>query len=67
MYRVTWLDSVTLELLRATARANPLLRDRIRAAMSEIEAMLQNDPNIAGESRGPRRRVFDSFTSIDYV
>jgi hypothetical protein len=57
MYRVTWLDSVTLELLRATARANSPLRDRILEAMSEIETLLQNDPDTAGESRGPRRRV----------
>jgi hypothetical protein len=51
-----WLKSVTRDLLQATAIADPQVRDRILAAMGEVELILTNDPEFAGESREPGTR-----------
>jgi hypothetical protein len=53
MYRLRWLKSVSRDLLQATAVADPRLRDQILAAMGEVEDILSNDPEFAGESREP--------------
>jgi hypothetical protein len=57
MYRLQWRDSVTRDLLQAAARADPVLHDRIIAAMSEAEAILEREADIAGESREPGIRL----------
>jgi hypothetical protein len=56
MYRVKWPDSVTRDLLEAVAKSGPKLANRILAAMSEVESILENDPDIAGESREKGKR-----------
>jgi hypothetical protein len=51
MYRLRWLDSVTRDLLHATSEASSPVRDRIFAAMAEVESALENDADNIGESR----------------
>jgi hypothetical protein len=51
MYRLKWQESVTNDLLEATALADPSLRDRILEAINEVESTLENDADAVGESR----------------
>jgi hypothetical protein len=57
MYRLRWLESVTRDLLQATATVNPDVRDRIFRAMADAELLLESDADIAGESRDKGRRL----------
>jgi hypothetical protein len=57
MFRLQWRDSVTRELLQAAANADSDLHDRIIAAMSEAEAILETKADTAGESREPGTRL----------
>jgi hypothetical protein len=57
MYRLQWRDSVTRELLEATAKADASLHDRIMTAMSKVETILESEADTAGESREPGTRL----------
>jgi hypothetical protein len=56
MFSLRWLDSVTRDLLQATAIADQSIRDRVLSAMAEVEAKLENDADVVGESREPGTR-----------
>jgi hypothetical protein len=51
MHQLRWLESVTRDLLKATAAASTDIRNRIFAAMAEVESTLENDAEFVGESR----------------
>jgi hypothetical protein len=56
MYQIRWLDNVSDILLESAATAEPRLRDRIIAALADVEQLLTNEPDTAGESREPGTR-----------
>jgi hypothetical protein len=57
MYRIRWPKSVNRKLLDASAKANAPNLTAILTAMSEVESILQNDPEFVGESRDADKRV----------
>jgi hypothetical protein len=57
MYQLRWEESVSRQLLQATAASDPDETDRILTAMADVEALLAEDPDIAGESRQPGTRL----------
>jgi len=56
MYKLHWRKSVSRSLLDECARADKLLRDAILEAMAEVEEILHDEPEFAGESRDPGKR-----------
>jgi hypothetical protein len=56
MYQLRWLDSVTRDLMHATAAADADVRNRIFTTMAEVETTLENDAEFVGESRDKGRR-----------
>jgi glutathione synthase/RimK-type ligase-like ATP-grasp enzyme len=57
MYRIRWPKSVNRKLLDASAKANAPNLTAILTAMSEVESIIQNDPEFVGESRDADKRV----------
>jgi hypothetical protein len=67
MYRLRWQESVTRELLQATASADSAVGERIMSAISEIETVLINAADTAGESREPGKRfLFNAPLGITF-
>jgi hypothetical protein len=57
MYRIRWPKSVNRKLLDASAKADAPGLSAILIAMSEVESMLQNEPEFVGESRDADKRL----------
>ncbi len=57
MFRIRWPKSVDRKLLDATAKADPPLATAILAAISNVESLLQNEPEFVGESRDADERL----------
>jgi hypothetical protein len=57
MFRIRWPKSVNRKLLDASAKADAPQLTAILSAMSEVEAMLQNEPEFGGESRDAEKRL----------
>jgi len=56
MYKLAWRKSVSRKLLDRCARAEQSLRDAILEAMAEVEVILRDEPEFAGESRDEGKR-----------
>jgi hypothetical protein len=56
MYTLRWRKSVSRKLLDRCAFAEQSLRDAILDAMAEVEEILRDEPEFAGESRDRGRR-----------
>jgi len=56
MFRIRWPNSVNRKLLDASGRADSPKLTAILAAMSEVESLLQNEPEFIGESRDADKR-----------
>jgi hypothetical protein len=56
MYKIHWRKSVSRSLLDRCARADQLLRDAILGAMENVEEILRDEPEFAGESRDTGKR-----------
>lgn len=56
MYKLRWYKSVSHKLLDRCARAQQPLRDAILDAMGDVETILGNEPEFAGESRDEGKR-----------
>ena len=57
MYRIRWRRAVSRKLLAASANAESTQLTDILAAMSNIESLLQNEPEFVGESRDAEERL----------
>ena len=57
MYRIRWPKSVSRKLLETSAAADSSLLTAILTAMSDVESLLQNEPEFVGESRDADRRL----------
>lgn len=57
MFRIRWPKSVNRKLLDASAQADAPRLTAILTAMSEVESMLQNEPEFVGESRDADQRL----------
>ena len=57
MFRIRWPKSVNRKLLDASAKADSPKLTAILIAMSEVESLLQNEPEFVGESRGADKRL----------
>lgn len=57
MYRIRWRRAVSRKLLAASAEAESARLTDILAAMSNIESLLQNEPEFVGESRDRDKRL----------
>jgi hypothetical protein len=57
MFRIRWPKSVNRELLDASAKADSPRLIAILAALSEVETLLENEPEFAGESRDAQTRL----------
>jgi hypothetical protein len=58
MYTLHWVESAIEKLWKMMIRASLSTGPRISAAVDEIDRVLRIDPESAGESREPRRRIF---------
>ena len=56
MFRIRWPKSVNRKLLDASAKADAPQLAAILTAMSEVETILQNEPEFVGESRDADKR-----------
>ena len=57
MFRIRWPKSVNRKLIDATAKAKGPRLSALLTAMSEVESMLQNEPEFVGESRDADKRI----------
>ncbi len=57
MYRIRWPKSVNRELLEASAKADAPSLTALLTAMSDVESLLQNEPEFVGESRDAGKRL----------
>jgi hypothetical protein len=57
MFRIRWPKSVNRKLLDASAKADSPKLTAILVAMSEVESLLQNEPEFVGESRDSNKRL----------
>ena len=57
MFRIRWPKSVNRKLLEVSAKADALSLTAILAAISNAEALLQNEPEFVGESRDADKRL----------
>lgn len=57
MFRIRWSKSVNRKLIDALAKADSAHLTAILSAMSEVESMLENEPEFVGESRDADKRL----------
>jgi hypothetical protein len=71
MFRIRWPKSVSRKLLAESAKVDSDQLTAILDAMSDIESLLQNEPEFVGESREFNKRLLiieplSVIYSIDY-
>jgi len=57
MFRIRWPKSVSRRLLAESANVDSTLLTAILNAMSDVESLLQNEPEFVGESRDAGKRL----------
>ena len=57
MFRIRWPKTVSRKLLAESAKVDSVLLTAILDAMSDVESLLQNEPEFVGESRDANKRL----------